>query len=106
MSGVTKRHIDSHDALRALVALVPTAPVDWTRADDYAPGHYCEACQVDYDACPRTPGDHDSCPTLCATCREAAGFCCASCADDMPDAQHADVLCAPCHNEATREARS
>lgn len=102
----TARHIDSTPALRALVASVPDVPVDWLRADDATDGgHYCPECLADYDDCPRTPGDHDTCPMLCADCRERMGFVCASCAWPLPDAEHAEVLCATCHNEAMRDAR-
>ena len=110
------RHVDSTAALVALVAACNGVSVDWAaRADahggtDGLPagmswgGHYCESCEADFDACPRTPGDHDTCPTLCADCREACGWACASCGDDLPGAQHADEACGVCQDEARRRA--
>ena len=104
MSGATPRHIDSHDALRALMAAVTDVPVEWARADDYAAGHYCERCQADYD-CPRTPGEHETCPTVCADCRERDGFTCAGCRAELPDAETSGELCAACEETACRDDR-
>ena len=74
---------DSTAVLRELLAQFPEIPVT------YAPC-YCEQCQADYAACPRDGGsDHPTCPLVCA-----------SCAEPLPHAEHADVLCAACEDIA------
>ena len=112
------RHVDSTAALVALVAACNGVSVDWAaRAQsnggtDGLPagmswgGHYCESCEADFDACPRTPGDHDTCPLLCADCREAAGFVCGDCAEPLPWAEHADVLCEVCQRQACADDKA
>ena len=85
---------DSTAILRQLMAQFPEIPVTWAPCA-------CESCGADYADCARDGGsDHPTCPLLCATCREAAGFVCADCAEGLPDAQHADVLCDVCERQA------